>query len=62
MYEEEREARPIRGAGPKAEIDVGVDAIHWGFLEDKCCLKDVHVVCLDKEEKYSGGSLENTEG
>lgn len=36
---------------------MGVDAIHWGFLEDECCLKDVHVICLDKKEKYSGGGL-----
>lgn len=49
MCEEEREAGPIQGAGPKAEIDV--DAIHWGFLKDACCLKDVHNICLDKKRK-----------
>ena len=51
MCEEERGAGPIRGAGPKAEIEVDVDAIHGGFLKDACCLKDVHMICLEKKKK-----------
>lgn len=60
MCEEERGAGPIRGAGPKAEIEVDVDAIHGGFLKDACCLKDVHMICLEKKRKEFWGSLENT--